>query len=61
MGSSNENKIVGMVPRALAMAVALVIVYSVTAPFVTAAGAIEASFQQGTLSPTAFVTAARAQ
>ena len=61
MGASNENKIVGMVPRVLALAVALVIVYGVTAPFVTAASAIEASFQHGTLSPTALVTAIRAQ
>ena len=59
MGTSNENKIVGMVPRVLALAVALVIVYSVTAPFVTAVAAIEAGFKQGDIAPTALVMAIR--
>ena len=48
----NENKILGMVPRALALAVSLVIVYSVTAPFIAAAGAIEGSFKQGNVLST---------
>ena len=59
MGTSNENKIVGMVPRVLALAVALVIVYSVTAPFVTAVAAIEAGFKQGGIAPSALVMALR--
>ncbi|MEP7314798.1 MAG: hypothetical protein ABI859_19610 [Pseudomonadota bacterium] len=61
MGKQNENKILGMVPRALAVVVSLVIVYSVTAPFVAAAGAIEGGFKQGDLLPTVVIAAIRSK
>ena len=53
METKHENAIVGLVPRAVALAISLVITYGITAAFATSADHVRAEFAQAAKLPSA--------
>lgn len=60
MERSNENTIMGLVPRAIALAIALVITYSVTTAFTATSSQLHAEFQQTSVSSALYATVLKA-